>query len=69
MSAENQISRRDLVTNLGAGIAGAAITSAVLTAQAQTPNGSTSARLSLTQQQSIPSRQANRNPGQVSPVR
>jgi NAD(P)-dependent dehydrogenase (short-subunit alcohol dehydrogenase family) len=43
MSAENQISRRDLVTNLGAGIAGAAITSAVLTAQAQTPNGSTSA--------------------------
>ena len=41
MNAENRISRRDLVTNLGAGIAGAAITSAVPSAQAQTPNGST----------------------------
>jgi hypothetical protein len=43
MNAENHISRRDLVTNLGAGIAGAAITSAVPSAQAQTPNGSTAA--------------------------
>lgn len=35
MSSENPISRRDLVTHLGAGIAGAAIIAAVPNAQAQ----------------------------------
>jgi len=43
MSSENPISRRDLVTNLGAGIAGAAITAAAPAAQAQTMNHSTAA--------------------------
>jgi hypothetical protein len=38
MSSENPISRRDLVTHLGAGIAGAAITAALPSAQAQTSN-------------------------------
>src|SRR6201996_1720782 len=41
MSSENPISRRDLVTHLGAGIAGAALTAAVPAAQAQTSSGST----------------------------
>jgi NAD(P)-dependent dehydrogenase (short-subunit alcohol dehydrogenase family) len=43
MSSENPISRRDLVTHLGAGIAGAAITAAVPAAQAQASTGSTAA--------------------------
>ncbi|MDW5266847.1 MULTISPECIES: twin-arginine translocation signal domain-containing protein [Acidobacteriaceae] len=43
MSPENPISRRDLVTHLGAGIAGAAITSAIPNAQAQTANANTTA--------------------------
>jgi NAD(P)-dependent dehydrogenase (short-subunit alcohol dehydrogenase family) len=43
MSSENLISRRNLVTNLGAGIAGAAITAAVPAAQAQTSTGITAA--------------------------
>ncbi len=41
MSSENPMSRRDLVTNLGAGIAGAAITAVAPAAQAQTTNHST----------------------------
>src|ERR1700759_3468847 len=40
MSSDNPISRRDLVTHLGAGIAGAALTAAVPNAQAQTAAGS-----------------------------
>jgi NAD(P)-dependent dehydrogenase (short-subunit alcohol dehydrogenase family) len=43
MSSDNPISRRDLVTHLGAGIAGAAITVAVPNAQAQTAAGNTAA--------------------------
>jgi len=43
MSLENQISRRELVTNLTAGIAGAAMTAAVPAAQAQAQSGSTAA--------------------------
>jgi hypothetical protein len=43
MSSENPISRRDLVTHLGAGIAGAAITAAVPAAQAQTTTGNIAA--------------------------
>src|SRR3984885_1510495 len=43
MSSENSISRRDLVTHLGAGIAGAAITAVAPAAQAQTTNHSTAA--------------------------
>jgi hypothetical protein len=43
MSYENPISRRDLITHLGAGIAGAAITAAAPTAQAQATIGSTAA--------------------------
>ncbi len=41
MSSESPISRRDLVTHLGAGIAGAALSAAVPSAQAQTANGNT----------------------------
>jgi hypothetical protein len=41
MSSDNPISRRDLITNLGAGIAGAAITVAVPNAHAQTAAGNT----------------------------
>ena len=36
MTSENPISRRDLITNLGAGIAGVALSAAVPGAQAQT---------------------------------
>src|SRR5580658_1889097 len=43
MSSEASISRRDLVTHLGAGIAGAAISASVPSAQAQTTTGNTSA--------------------------
>jgi len=43
MSSESQISRRELVTNLGAGIAGAAIASGVPDAQAQTSTGNAAA--------------------------
>jgi hypothetical protein len=43
MSSDNPISRRDLVTHLGAGIACAAITVAVPNAQAQTAAGNTAA--------------------------
>jgi NADP-dependent 3-hydroxy acid dehydrogenase YdfG len=43
MSSDNPISRRDLVTHLGAGIVGAAITAAVPNAQAQTAVGNTAA--------------------------
>ena len=43
MSSDNQISRRDLVTNLGAGIAGAAIVASVPNAQAQTSTGNAAA--------------------------
>lgn len=43
MSSKDPISRRDLVTHLGAGIAGAAITAAVPSAQAQTSNANTAA--------------------------
>ena len=43
MNSDNQISRRELVTNLGAGIAGAAIASGVPNAQAQTSTGNTAA--------------------------
>src|SRR6201996_1206937 len=43
MSFENPISRRDLVTNLGAGIAGVAISAAVPNAQAQTAAGNAAA--------------------------
>lgn len=43
MSSENPISRRDLVTNLGAGIAGVALSAAVPAAQAQTTTKGTAA--------------------------
>jgi NAD(P)-dependent dehydrogenase (short-subunit alcohol dehydrogenase family) len=43
MGSESSISRRDLVTHLGAGIAGAAITAVAPAAQAQTTNHSTAA--------------------------
>src|SRR5579883_2249897 len=43
MSSEKLISRRDVVTHLGAGIAGAAITTAVPLAEAQMPNSSSTA--------------------------
>jgi hypothetical protein len=43
MSYENPISRRDFVTHVGAGIAGAAIIAAVPNAQAQTSTGNTAA--------------------------
>src|SRR5580698_4911552 len=43
MSSDNPISRRDLVTHLGAGIAGVAITATVPNAQAQTAAGNTAA--------------------------
>src|ERR1700722_13931977 len=43
MSSDNPFSRRDLVTHLGAGIAGAAISASVPSAQAQTTTGNTSA--------------------------
>jgi NAD(P)-dependent dehydrogenase (short-subunit alcohol dehydrogenase family) len=43
MSSEAPISRRDLVTHLGAGIAGAALSAAVPSAQAQTMSGNTAA--------------------------
>ena len=43
MSSENPISRRDLVTNLGAGIAGVALSAAVPAAQAQTSTNGTAA--------------------------
>ena len=41
MSSDNSISRRDLVTHLGAGLAGAALTAAVPAAQAQSSGGPT----------------------------
>ncbi|WP_158791998.1 SDR family oxidoreductase [Granulicella sp. L60] len=43
MSSESPISRRDLVTRLGAGVAGAALSAAVPGAQAQTTSGNTAA--------------------------
>src|SRR6202167_4507728 len=43
MSSDNPISRRNLVTHLGAGIAGAAISAAVPNAQAQMAAGNTAA--------------------------
>src|ERR1700722_10414095 len=43
MSSDNPFSRRDLVSNLGAGIAGAALSAAVPSAQAQTAVGNTAA--------------------------
>jgi hypothetical protein len=43
MSFDKTISRRALVTNLGAGMAGAALTSAIPATAGQTPNGSTAA--------------------------
>ncbi len=43
MSFENPISRRHLVTNLGAGLAGAAISAAIPAAQAQTSSSATAA--------------------------
>jgi NAD(P)-dependent dehydrogenase (short-subunit alcohol dehydrogenase family) len=43
MGSESSISRRDLFTQLGSGIAGAAITAAVPAAQAQTSAGGTAA--------------------------
>ncbi len=43
MSSENPISRRDLVSNLGAGIAGVALSPAVSAAQAQTSTKGTAA--------------------------
>ena len=71
MSSENPISRRDLVTHLGAGIAGAAITVAVPNAQAQTRERGIRPRHLSTRHQNIQSRHIrdNRNRGQVSPVR
>src|SRR3984885_3383004 len=43
MSSESSISRRDLVSRVGAGFAGAALTAAVPAAQAQSSTGSTAA--------------------------
>jgi hypothetical protein len=43
MSNDSKMSRRDLVTNLGAGVAGAALAAAAPSAAAQTQNGSTTA--------------------------
>jgi NAD(P)-dependent dehydrogenase (short-subunit alcohol dehydrogenase family) len=43
MSSENKMSRRDLVTHLGAGVAGAAFTVAIPSAAAQEPSTSTAA--------------------------
>jgi NAD(P)-dependent dehydrogenase (short-subunit alcohol dehydrogenase family) len=42
MSSENKISRRDMVTHLGAGVAGAALTAAVPAAAAKTPGAPSS---------------------------
>jgi hypothetical protein len=43
MSSDNTISRRHFVTNLGAGMAGAALTAAVPVAATQAPNNPTAA--------------------------
>jgi NAD(P)-dependent dehydrogenase (short-subunit alcohol dehydrogenase family) len=43
MSSDNKITRRDMVTHLGAGMAGAAITAAVPAAAAKTASGPTAA--------------------------
>jgi hypothetical protein len=70
MNAENQISRRDLVANLGQ--ASPAQRLRLLFPQRKLRHRTVlRSRLLLTRHQSVPSRhiQANRNLGQASPVR
>jgi hypothetical protein len=70
MSSENPISRRQLVTHFGAGIAGVAITAAVPSAQAQTSTGNTAASfVDPTSKYPKPPIRGNRSRGPVWPVR